>query len=84
MQCNQLIEIILPILSSTEKNQIALPEITGWVEHNNNQKSKYNGMPILQLVNNLYLFLLCSMYGKIPIYLEYLEFQWPEFLVKFI
>lgn len=28
MQCNQLIEITLPILSSTEENQIAVPEIT--------------------------------------------------------
>lgn len=27
MQCNQLTEITLPILSSTEENQIALPEI---------------------------------------------------------
>lgn len=29
MQCNQLIEITLPILSSTEENEIAVPEITG-------------------------------------------------------
>lgn len=29
MQCNQLIEITLPTLSSTEENQIAVPEITG-------------------------------------------------------
>lgn len=56
MQCNQLIEIPLPILSSTEENQIALPEITEG-RKNNNQKSNYNGMPVLQLVNNLDLFL---------------------------
>lgn len=77
MQCNQLIEIPLPILSSTEENQIALPEITEG-RKNNNQKSNYNGMPVLQLVNNLDLFLQCNMHDEIPMYPEYLEFQWPE------
>lgn len=50
MQCNQLIEITLPILSSTEENEIAVPEITE--KKNNNQKPNYNDMPVIQLVNN--------------------------------
>lgn len=53
MQCNQLIEITLPILSSTEENQIAVPEITEKnKKNNNNQKPNYNDIPVLQLVNN--------------------------------
>lgn len=62
MQCNQLIEITLPILSSTEENQIAVPEITGKKKQQQQQpKSQlqwYSSSTTGKQLNNLDLFFL--------------------------
>lgn len=76
MQCNQLIEITLPILSSTEENQIAVPEITGKKKQPKTQLQWYASYTTGKQLNNLDLFLLHNIYGKIPMAPEDLEFQW--------
>ena len=61
MQCNQLIEITLPILSSTEENQIAVPEITEKIKKQQQQKTQlqwYSSSTTGKQLNNLDLFLL--------------------------
>lgn len=61
MQCNQLIEITLPILSSTEENQIAVPEITEKIKKQQQPKTQlqwYSSSATGKQLNNLDLFLL--------------------------
>lgn len=77
MQCNQLIEITLPILSSTEENEIAVPEITEEKKKQpETQLQWYASYTTGKQLNNLALFLLHNIFGKIPMAPEDLEFQW--------